>query len=156
VNESSENGVEIKARLAAANLCYFAFLKLPKRNSLEVWERKVLRIIYEPVCENGEWRVRTNTELMELYDELDIITQVKTMSLGWLGHRERMSDDRHIKKHYNNKPEGLRLVGRTMKHWLDEVERDLKQMGVRGWRRRAQNRDEWRSILKEAKGIHGP
>jgi hypothetical protein len=39
---------------------------------------------------------------------------------------------------------------------LDEVEQDLKQMGVRGWKRRAQNRDEWRSILREAKVLHGP
>jgi hypothetical protein len=68
---------------------------------------------------------------------------------------ERMSDDRSTKKLYSNKPEGLRLVGRPRKLWLDEVEQDLKQMGVRGWRRRAQNRDEWRSILKDAKVLHG-
>jgi hypothetical protein len=103
VNDSSENDVEIKARLAAGNRCYFSFLKLLKsslvsrntkkricrsiirpivmygaetwrlaandRNSLEVWERKGLRKIDGPVCENGEWRIRTNTELMELYDK---------------------------------------------------------------------------------------
>jgi hypothetical protein len=71
---------------------------------------------------------------------------------------EIMSDDRITKKLYSNKPEGLRLVGRPNKRWLDEVEQDLKQAGVRGWRRRAQNRDEWRStsILKEAKVLHGP
>jgi hypothetical protein len=44
------------------------------RNSLEVWERKVFRKIYGPVCENREWRIWTHTELMELYDELDIVT----------------------------------------------------------------------------------
>jgi hypothetical protein len=53
-----------------------------------------------------------------------------------------MSNDRSIKKLYNNKPEGLRLVGRPRKRWLDEVEQNLKQMGARGWKRRAQNRDE--------------
>jgi hypothetical protein len=139
VNDSSENGVEIKARLAAGNQCYFAFLKLLKsslvsrntkkriyrsiirpvvmygvetwciaasdRNSLEVWERKVLKKIYGLVCENGEWKIWTNTELMELYDELDII-EVKRMRLRWLGCMERMLDDRSTKKLYNNKPEG--------------------------------------------------
>jgi hypothetical protein len=69
---------------------------------------------------------------------------------------EIMPDDRITKKLYSNKPEGLRLVGRPNKRWLDEVEQDLKQTGVRGWRRRSQNRDEWRSILKEAKVLHGP
>jgi hypothetical protein len=44
------------------------------RKSLEVWVRKVLKEIYGLVCENGEWRIWTNIELMELYDELDIIT----------------------------------------------------------------------------------
>jgi hypothetical protein len=86
---------------------------------------------------------------MELCDELDIVTEVKRMRLRWLGHMERMSDDRSTKKLYSNKPEGSRLWPR--KRWLDEVEQDLKQMGVTGWRRRAQNRDEWWSILKEAK-----
>jgi hypothetical protein len=93
---------------------------------------------------------------MELYDELDIATEVKMIRLRWLGHMERMSDDRSTKMLYSNKPEGLRLVGRPRKRWLDEVEQDWKQMGVRGWRRRAQNRDEWRSVLKEAKVLHGP
>jgi hypothetical protein len=116
----------------------------------------VLRKIYGPVCENEEWRIRTNTEVMELYDDLDIVTEVKSMRLRWLGHIDRMSNDRSTKKLYNNKPEGLTLVGRPRKRWLDEVEQDLKQMGVRGWKRRAQNRDEWRSTLREAKVLHGP
>jgi hypothetical protein len=58
------------------------------------------------------------TELMELYDELDIITEVKRIRLGWLGHMEKMSDDRRTKKLYSNKPEGLRLVGTPRKGWL--------------------------------------
>jgi hypothetical protein len=44
---------------------------------------------------------------------------------------ERMSGDRSTKL-YSNKPEGLRLVGRPKKRWLDEVEQDLKQMGEAG------------------------
>jgi hypothetical protein len=67
-----------------------------------------------------------------------------------------MSDNRSTKKLYSNKPEGLRLAGRPRKRWSDKVEQDLKQMGVRGWKRWAQNRDKWRSILKEAKVLHWP
>jgi hypothetical protein len=83
-----------------------------------------------------EWRIRTNTKLMELYDEIDIVTEGKWMKLRWLGHMERRSDDRSTKKLYSNKPEGLRLVGRPRMRWLDKLEQDLKQMGVRGCRRR--------------------
>jgi hypothetical protein len=103
------------------------------RNTIGVRERKVLRKMCGLVCENGACRIRTNTELMELCDELDIVTEVEWMRLRWLGHVERISDDRSTKKLYSNKPEGLRLVRRPRKRWLEEVKQNLKQMGVRGW-----------------------
>jgi hypothetical protein len=37
--------------------------------SLRTWERKVLRKIYGPVYDNGICRIRTNKELMALYQE---------------------------------------------------------------------------------------
>jgi hypothetical protein len=37
--------------------------------SLRTWERKVLRKICGPVYGNGIWRIRTNKELMALYQE---------------------------------------------------------------------------------------
>jgi hypothetical protein len=44
-----------------------------------------------------------------------------------------------------------RPVGRPRTRWAD-VQRDgLQLLGVRGWRRRAENRDEWRHTLREAK-----
>jgi hypothetical protein len=74
--------------------------------SLRTWERKVLRKIYVPVYDNGIWRIRTNKELVALYQELDIIADIKKARLRWLGHVERMSDERVIKKLYVSKPEG--------------------------------------------------
>jgi hypothetical protein len=38
----------------------------------------------------------------------------------------------------------------------DVVQRDaLQLLGVRGWRRRAENRDEWRHALRKAKARKG-
>jgi hypothetical protein len=34
---------------------------------LMTWERKVLRKMYEPTKENGQWRIKMNTELMTKY-----------------------------------------------------------------------------------------
>jgi hypothetical protein len=42
-----------------------------------------------------------------------------------VGHVERMSEDRVIKKLYMSKPEGRRSVGRPKMRWLDDVEEDL-------------------------------
>jgi hypothetical protein len=49
---------------------------------------------------------------MALYQELDIVAEIKKARLRWLGHAERMSEDRVIKKLYMSKPEGRRSVGR--------------------------------------------
>jgi hypothetical protein len=43
---------------------------------LGVFERKVLRAIFGPTNDNGEWRVKYNDELYTLYKDSDIITRV--------------------------------------------------------------------------------
>jgi hypothetical protein len=58
--------------------------------SLRTWERKVLTKIYGPGYDNGIWRIRTNKELTALYQELDIVAEIKKARLRWLGHVERM------------------------------------------------------------------
>jgi hypothetical protein len=124
--------------------------------SLRTWERKVLRKIHGPVYANGIWRIRTNKELMTLYQELDIVTEINKARLRWMGHVERMSEDRVIKKLYMTKPEGRRSVGRPKMRWLDDVEEDLRKMRIGGWRGRARRRDEWKSVLSEVKVLQGP
>jgi hypothetical protein len=42
---------------------------------LITWERKILRIIYIPTKENGQWRIKTNLELMTKYKSQDIVTK---------------------------------------------------------------------------------
>jgi hypothetical protein len=46
-------------------------------------------------------------ELMTLYQELDIVADIKKARLRWLGHVERMYEDRVIKKLYISKPGGV-------------------------------------------------
>jgi hypothetical protein len=59
-----------------------------------------------------------------------------------------------VKKVFKGKPGGRRLQGRPRKRWLDDVE-DLRKMGVRRWRSRVGNREEWAVIVREAKALHG-
>jgi hypothetical protein len=44
---------------------------------LMTWERKILRKIYGPTKENGQWRIKTNAELITKYKSQDIITVIK-------------------------------------------------------------------------------
>jgi len=53
---------------------------------LGVFERKILRRIYGPICEVATWRSRYNEELYHLYDETDLVTTVRITRLRWAGH----------------------------------------------------------------------
>jgi hypothetical protein len=115
-----------------------------------------LRKICGPVYDYGIWRIRINKELIALYQEVYIIAYIKKARLRWLGHAERMSGDRVIKKLYRSKPEGRRSVGRPKMRWLDDVEEDLRKMKISRWGGKARTRDEWKSVLREVKVLQGP
>ena len=53
---------------------------------------------------------------------------------NWLGHLERMEEDRMPKKMFTQELEGTRKRGRPRKRWKEEVERDIQVLGVRRWR----------------------
>jgi hypothetical protein len=113
---------------------------------LRRWERKILRKIYGAVNDNGQWRIRENEEIKALYNKPYIVGDIKSSRLRWLGHVERMAEDRVVKNVFKGKPGGRRLQGQPRKRWLDDVEEDLRKMGVRRWRSRVENR-EWCAVI---------
>jgi len=122
---------------------------------LGVFERKILRRIYRPICEGAIWRLRYNEELYHLYDETDLVTTVGITRLRWAGHIVRMQDNLPCKKITLDKPEGRRRVGRANLRWMDGVMRDAERLAVRNWKSKAKDRDGWRRLLESAKTLHG-
>jgi hypothetical protein len=80
------------------------------------------------------------------------VEDIKIRRPEWAGHIIRMEEERISKKVLNGNFHTTRTVGRTRTRWADVVQRDaLQLLGVRGRRRRAANRDEWRRLMREAK-----
>jgi len=75
--------------------------------------------------------------------------------MSWLGHLERMEEDRMPKKIFTQELEGTRRRGRSRKRWREEVDRDLQVLGVRTWRELVIDRDKWRGIVRQAKAHSG-
>jgi len=98
---------------------------------LMTWERKILRKVYGPTKQNGQWRIKTNEELMTKYKTPDIVNVIKIRRLEWLGHMVRMNETRCVKKIFEGKLEGRRGRGRPRLRWINDVEDDLRKLGVK-------------------------
>ena len=62
-----------------------------------------------------------------------------------------MNNDRTLKEIFSTKPDGAISVGRQKLRWEDGVDRDMRILGVKNWKKVALNRDEWPKILKKAR-----
>jgi len=126
-----------------------------EEQALLIFERKVFGRIYGLKYENGEWKSRTNRELEEMSTGENIAEWIKGQRLSWLGHLERMEEDRMPKKSFTQKLEGTRRRGRPRKRWKKEVERDFQVLGVRRWRELVADRKKWKDIVRQAKAHSG-
>jgi len=117
---------------------------------LMTWERKILRKTYGSTKENGQWGIKTNEELRTKRKSQDIVTVIKIRRLEWLGNVSRMDETRCVKKIFEGKLDGRRGRGRPRLRWINDMEDDLRKHGVKRWRTKALNGEEW-AIIKEAK-----
>jgi hypothetical protein len=113
-----------------------------EEQALLIFEKKIFRRIYGPKYEDGEWKIRTNRELEYLNKGENIVKWIKGQRISWLGHLERMEEDRMSKKIFTQELDGPRRRGRPRKGWREEVERDLQVLGVRRWRELVIDRDK--------------
>jgi len=80
---------------------------------------------------------------------------IKGKRISWLGHLERIEEDRMPKKIFTEELEGTRRRGIPRKRWKEEVERDLQVLRVRRWRQLVVDRKKWKNIVLQAKAHSG-
>jgi hypothetical protein len=116
-----------------------------------VFENRVLWRIFGPKRDEvtGEWRKLHNGELHNLYSSPDIIMQIKSRRMRWVGHVARMGEGRNVYRVLVGKPEGKRPLERPRRRWEDGIKMDLGEIGLGGveWIHLAQDRDRWRAVL---------
>jgi hypothetical protein len=87
-----------------------------EEKALLIFERKIFRRIYGPKYENGERKSRTNRELEEMNGGENILKWIKGQRISWLGHLERMEEDRMPRKIFTQELVGTRRRGRPRKN----------------------------------------
>jgi hypothetical protein len=69
----------------------------------------------------------------------DIVRFVKAQRISWINHVERMEDSRMPNRVIREKIYIRRKRGRQKVRWLCDVQEDLREMGIEGWRGKAQD-----------------
>jgi hypothetical protein len=108
-----------------------------------LFENRVLRRIFGPK------RKLHNEELRDLYSLPSIIRIIKSRRMRWVGHVARMGEKRNAYRLLVGKPEGKRPLGRPRRRWVDNIRRDLEEVG---WGDvdcigLAQDRNRWRALV---------
>ena len=79
-----------------------------------------------------------------------MVKWIKGQRISWLGHLERMEEDRMPQKIFTQELEGTRKLGRPRKRWREEAERDLQVLGVRRWTEFVADRKKWKDTVQQA------
>jgi hypothetical protein len=123
---------------------------LRELHRLRVFENGVLRGIFGPRRDEvtGEWRKLHSGELHNLYSSPDIIRQIKSRRMRWVGHVARIGEVRNVYRVLVGKPEGKRPLGRPRRRWEDGIKMDLGRLaGGVEWIHLAQDRDRRRAVV---------
>ena len=91
-----------------------------------------------------------NQELEELNKGENIVKWIKGQGISWLGHLERMEENRIPKRIFTKEMEGTRRMGRPRKGWNEEIERDLQVLGMRRRKELMIDRKKWKDIVRQA------
>jgi hypothetical protein len=75
----------------------------------------------------------------------NIIKQMKSRRMRWVGHLAHMGEERKLYKVLVGKPEGKRPLGRPRYRWEDMVRMDLREIGWEDveWVQLTQDKGQW-------------
>jgi hypothetical protein len=110
-------------------------MSIKRKHRLRVFKNRVQRRIFGPKRDEvtGEWRKLHNEELHNLFSSPDIIRQVKSRRMRWVGNVVCIGEKRKLHKILVGKSEGKRPHGRPRSRWEDGIRMDLGEIGFGVW-----------------------
>jgi hypothetical protein len=104
-----------------------------EEHRLRVFENRMLRKIFGPKREeDGSWRKLHNDELHSLYSSPNIVRVIKSRRMRLAGHVARMAEERGVYRVWVGRPECKRPLRRPRRSWEDNIEMDLREIGIDG------------------------
>jgi hypothetical protein len=122
--------------------------------ALLIFEKKIFRRIYGPKYENGEWKSRTNRELEEMRKGENTVKWIKGQRISWLGHLDRMKEDRMPKKDLHSR-NGRDETKRKTQERMERRSRKRSSSVGSEKMERVGDRTKWRHIVRQAKAHNG-
>jgi hypothetical protein len=86
-----------------------------------------------------------------LYKTADQIADDKWRIYEWFGVVIGIDQTKMAKKLFESEPYSTKKVGRAQLRWQKDAENYLRVLEAKRWRQNDNNREEWRSVVKEAK-----
>jgi hypothetical protein len=106
---------------------------LREEHRLSASENRVLRRIFGPKREeNRSWRKLHNDELHSLYSPPNIVREIKSSRMRWVGHVARTEEGKGVYRVLVGRAEGKRPLGRPRRRWKDNIKLDLREIGING------------------------
>jgi hypothetical protein len=132
---------------------------LREEHRLRGFESRVLRRIFGPEREeDGSWRKLHNDELHNRYSSPNIVSVIKWRRMRWAGHVARMGEGRGVCRVLVGRPERKRSVGRPRPRWEQNIDTDLREIGIDGanWIRLVRDRVHCRAFVNTVMNLWFP
>lgn len=78
-----------------------------------------------------------------------MVGEIRSKRLRWVGHILRQDAEQTPRTIYESVPEGKRPIGRPKARWKDQIQKDMRRMGLS--EEDAGDREKWRQAVGEAK-----
>ena len=126
--------------------------------NIRSFKTKLVRKIYGPICDRGEWRIKYNSELYRLYtvNLLKWLHLLKFQDYNGQGMCKEWQNMRYPRKLWeiNLKEKGVQ-DDQGYNRWMGGFLEDLRKLRIQGWWLVARDREAWKRVLREAEAQIG-